>query len=101
MEKCKYADKYKGTRPPECDGGNGCEACWGIYCDSQKKKQKKCKHPPQNLKIDGRKHSAVCGLCDSQLGSGLDCLYLFRTIKDLAIKIEKLEQHGHGDGHDY
>ncbi len=29
LEKCSYADKYKGTRAPKC----GCLACWNIYAD--------------------------------------------------------------------
>lgn len=27
-KKCSYADKYKATRPPKCNGGQVCDACW-------------------------------------------------------------------------
>jgi hypothetical protein len=26
-EKCSYADKYKATRPPKCNGGDPCRVC--------------------------------------------------------------------------
>lgn len=45
MKKCSNAKNYKGIRPPKCNKGRGCEACWAIF-------QNKCEHDP----IDWRKH---------------------------------------------
>lgn len=33
--KCKYADKYKGTRKPRCNNGNPCQACLAKYAEVQ------------------------------------------------------------------
>jgi hypothetical protein len=33
--KCSYADKYKGTRHPNCNGGNPCETCLKKYGHTQ------------------------------------------------------------------
>lgn len=31
MQACKYSKKYKGERPPRCNGGEGCETCNAKY----------------------------------------------------------------------
>jgi hypothetical protein len=36
--KCKYADKYKGTRKPRCNKGNPCQACLNKYAEVQAQK---------------------------------------------------------------
>jgi hypothetical protein len=28
MERCDRADRYSGKKPPTCDDGDGCVACW-------------------------------------------------------------------------
>ena len=30
LKDCGNSKKYKGIRPPRCDDGKGCEACWKI-----------------------------------------------------------------------
>jgi hypothetical protein len=30
IKQCKNK-KYKGMRPPKCNGGKGCETCWKAY----------------------------------------------------------------------
>ena len=37
IKRCKSAGKYKGLRPPTCNGGNPCEACLEIYRKAQGK----------------------------------------------------------------
>lgn len=34
--RCKSADKYKGVRPPKCNGGNPCQSCLQKYAENQK-----------------------------------------------------------------
>ena len=39
IKKCKYADKYKATREPKCNGGNPCLACkakWKVMSKKRK-----------------------------------------------------------------
>lgn len=31
VNKCKYADKYKGLKPPKCNKGNPCQECINKY----------------------------------------------------------------------
>ena len=31
MKACSYASKYKGIKPPRCDGGDICDACLEIW----------------------------------------------------------------------
>ena len=35
MIKCKSAKRYKGLRPPRCNGGHPCETCRLIYLKAQ------------------------------------------------------------------
>jgi hypothetical protein len=36
--KCKGADKYKGVRPPRCNGGNPCQSCLTTYQQKQQER---------------------------------------------------------------
>lgn len=40
MKKCGYAKKFRGTRVPKCDKGQGCDACWEKW---------QAKHPDLGL----------------------------------------------------
>ena len=35
MTACKSSKRYKGLRPPRCNGGNPCKACVKIYKSSR------------------------------------------------------------------
>lgn len=41
--KCKYADKYKGTRTPKCNDGNPCQACIAKYAQVQQEREERFK----------------------------------------------------------
>jgi len=59
MKQCKLAKsgEYKGVNAPNCNQGNGCEACWKVFQDA-------CDHS-QHMQFVNKAGMSKCTRCMS------------------------------------
>ena len=82
MKRCRNAKKYKGLKPPRCDGYRGCDACREIF-------QKVCPHPAEALKVQLEDRKIFCTQCEKEITGEVDLSFVLERLIQVAQQVQQ------------